>query len=334
MAKIVLDNCDVVGNWVTSDATNFAKSQDEADKQEGTGSIKVAAEARNVVNNETKYPLIDSWVRDTDPDGNRGGATYYYIINRTSVQLEVWFVVRFDLSNIDSDSSISKADFSLYVKEISFGGITAGTYRILSSWTEYGITWTNKPGKSGINSGSIDLTSLGRKTVSLINLVKSLIDGTYANYGWYVRRPDTGDHHSEVYSRDQAGVDYDPKLILSYVEPKALNDTTIRDLGAGNEVNLSNYTNIRFWVKSTRTGTYLQFGIGETAWNNNAYSITINVADTWEEKEIDISAIARTSKNAIRYLGFKCTNADSAFTMKYDYIRAYSFAGNFLAFFE
>ncbi|MBA7548482.1 hypothetical protein ES705_40942 [subsurface metagenome] len=332
MAEKILDNCDNVANWVTSDAVNFAKSQDEADKQEGTGSIKVAAVARNVVNNETKYPLADSWVRDTDPNGNRGGWTDYYIINRTSDQLEVWFVVRFNLSNIDSDSSISKADFSLYVMEISFGGIVVGTYRILSSWTEYGITWANKPGKSGTDSGSIVLTTVGRKTVSLINLVKSLTNGTYANYGWYIRRPDTGDHHCRVYSRDQTGTDYDPKLIVSYVEPKALNDTMIRDLGAGNEVDLSRFSKLRFWIKSSRVGTYLQFGVGETAWNNNPWSITVNTANTWEEKEIDIRAISKANKNAIRYLGLKCANADSAFTMKFDNIRAYFRSGNFFPF--
>jgi len=43
MAKTVLDNCDNHALWTPSDAVNFPPSQDEADKQEGTGSIKVIA---------------------------------------------------------------------------------------------------------------------------------------------------------------------------------------------------------------------------------------------------------------------------------------------------
>ncbi len=43
MAKTVLDNCDNVALWTSSDDTNFTKSQDTGDKQEGTGSIKVVA---------------------------------------------------------------------------------------------------------------------------------------------------------------------------------------------------------------------------------------------------------------------------------------------------
>jgi len=102
-----------------------------------------------------------------------------------------------------------------------------------------------------------------------------------------------------------------------------LNDTVTRDLGEGNEKDLSGYDEVKYWINSTRTGTYLQFGLGETSWDNNTSNITINSADTWEEKTIDISGISSSNKDAIRYLGFKVTNADTDFTMKFDDIRAY-----------
>ncbi|GAH97707.1 unnamed protein product, partial [marine sediment metagenome] len=66
---------------------------------------------------------------------------------------------------------------------VAFGGLTAGCYRVTANWAEYGVTWNNKPGRAG-NSGNIALTALGRRTVSLTSLVTSLINGTYANYGW------------------------------------------------------------------------------------------------------------------------------------------------------
>ncbi|GAH71426.1 unnamed protein product, partial [marine sediment metagenome] len=98
------------------------------------------------------------------------------------------------------------------------------------------------------------------------------------------------------------------------IEPKALNDTITRDLGAGNEKDLSNVTQIKFDIRSSRTGTYLQFGWGESAYTDHLSSITINSANIWETKTIDISGFSNSEKDALRYLGFKVTNADSNFT--------------------
>jgi len=104
----------------------------------------------------------------------------------------------------------------------------------------------------------------------------------------------------------------------------SLNDIVSRDFGAGNEKDLSSYNKIKFWIKSSRTGAYLLFGIGESTWNEYYWTITINSANTWEEKEMDMTGIGPANKDAIRYLGFKCINADASFTMKFDYIRAFN----------
>jgi hypothetical protein len=101
----------------------------------------------------------------------------------------------------------------------------------------------------------------------------------------------------------------------------ALNDTLTRDLGASTK-DLSGYNSVSFWVKSTRAGSYMQFGIGESTWNNNTTNFTVNSADNWEQKTFDISGIVNANKDAIRYLGFKVTNNDSNFTFKFDDINA------------
>jgi hypothetical protein len=111
------------------------------------------------------------------------------------------------------------------------------------------------------------------------------------------------------------------RIQQSTLSANALNDTITRDLGAGNEEDLSDYIQVKYWIKSSRTGTYLQFGMGETAWDNNTTNVTINSANTWEEKTWDISGISNSNKDAIRYLGFKVTNADTDFTMKFDDIK-------------
>jgi len=103
----------------------------------------------------------------------------------------------------------------------------------------------------------------------------------------------------------------------------SLNDTITRDFGAGSEIDISGHDLIKFWIKSSRTGTNLQIGIGESAWDDNTHNIEIDTANKWQEEEWDISGIADADKNAIRYIGLKYTNADAANTIRFDYIRAF-----------
>jgi len=104
----------------------------------------------------------------------------------------------------------------------------------------------------------------------------------------------------------------------------SLNDTLIRDLGAGAELNLTGYTKLKFWIKASRTGTNIQFGMGESTWNDNTTDINITTADKWIEFSWDISGIANADKNAIRYIGLKITNASAENEIRFDYIRAFN----------
>jgi len=51
-------------------------------------------------------------------------------------------------------------------------------------------------------------------------------------------------------------------VIVRWLKTDSLNETITRDLGAENEEDLSGHAQVKFWIKSTRTGTYLQFGMG------------------------------------------------------------------------
>ncbi|MGD9276377.1 MAG: phage tail spike protein [Candidatus Pacearchaeota archaeon] len=111
------------------------------------------------------------------------------------------------------------------------------------------------------------------------------------------------------------------KLIAAATD--SLNDTLTRDLGAGSELDLTDHTKLKYWIKSSRTGTNLKFGMGESAWDDNTYNVTIDTANEWQEEEWDISGIANANKNAIRYIGLKIANADALNTIRFDYIRAF-----------
>lgn len=110
------------------------------------------------------------------------------------------------------------------------------------------------------------------------------------------------------------------KLVATQTD--SLNDIMDIDLVAAT-LDLTDHDLLKFWIRASRTGTNLQFGMGETAWNDNTHNINILVADTWQEEEWDISGIANGDKDAIRYMGLKCTNADALNTIYIDYIRAF-----------
>jgi len=94
-----------------------------------------------------------------------------------------------------------------------------------------------------------------------------------------------------------------------------------KDLGALKTKDLSNISSLTFWTKSNRTGSYLQMQMGASSSAELTDAFSILSADTWEQKTWDISGIANTAKNAIRYLAFKVTNIDSSFNLFFDDIK-------------
>jgi len=94
-----------------------------------------------------------------------------------------------------------------------------------------------------------------------------------------------------------------------------------KDSGALKTKDLSNISSLTFWAKSNRTGSYLQVQMGASSSAELTNAFSISSANTWEQKTWDISGIANTAKNAIRYLAFKVTNIDSSFNLFFDDIK-------------
>ncbi|MBI2462801.1 MAG: fibronectin type III domain-containing protein [Candidatus Spechtbacteria bacterium] len=87
-------------------------------------------------------------------------------------------------------------------------------------------------------------------------------------------------------------------------------------------LDLSSHPLFKFWIKSSRTGQYMQMQMGESSASENTYNITINSADTWEQKTWDISGIADASKDAITKVALAVTDATSGFTAYLDDLNA------------
>lgn len=87
----------------------------------------------------------DSYVRENEPNTNFGDDWYLYVSNYTHFGEEQDYI-KFDLSEIPSDSTIVSATLSLYCYYVDWIPIyVEAHYCPDNSWTEMGITWNNKP---------------------------------------------------------------------------------------------------------------------------------------------------------------------------------------------
>jgi len=73
----------------------------------------------------------------------------------------------------------------------------------------------------------------------------------------------------------------------------------------GGYISLVDITNIHFWVKSNRIGSWLQFGFGEDAHEEHVFTAAITTRNVWERVRVDLSGIDLDEIARIRYMSFK-----------------------------
>lgn len=99
-----------------------------------------------------------------------------------------------------------------------------------------------------------------------------------------------------------------------------LNDTVTLNLSQPVDLSYSTNNVINFWVKSSHTGQQVRLQFGESTSSEQTYDITINSANTWEEKSWDISSIASTSRDSITKFAFVITNDSYPLNFNFDEI--------------
>jgi hypothetical protein len=85
---------------------------------------------------------------------------------------------------------------------------------------------------------------------------------------------------------------------------------------------LSGYSTITYWVRSDRTGSFMRFQFGESSSSEQTNTITINSANTWEQKTWDISGISASARDAVTKYAFYVTDASADFDFYFDDIQA------------
>ena len=112
---------------------------------------------------------------------------------------------------------------------------------------------------------------------------------------------------------------YSLKLVA---DTNSLNQTVGRILSP--TLNFTDQDEIKFKIRSSRTGTNLKIGFHDSGGTTTESNIAISSADTWEEKTIDISAVANANKDGIDSIIITITNADAENTIYLDEMMAYA----------
>jgi len=142
----------------------------------------------------------DTYVYSAYPTVNYGGEHQLWVSNSQQT------FYQFTTPNLPSGVNITSANVSLpyYYSVINYCYMSVGIYQITSNWSEYGVTWNNKPTTAPTCSDIVDVYADGVNEAnpeyavfSVTNYVKSWYTGT-SNYGFALKR-EGGENYSVVF---------------------------------------------------------------------------------------------------------------------------------------
>jgi len=143
------------------------------------------------------YSVADACVLQGYPIQNFGGTTDMWAGYDDYLEPDGQIarsLVRFDLSAIPAGTFVGQATLWLYMwKSYDYEGAwrTITTYRITSSWSEGGVTWSVQPTcGEGYGSASILHGNFGWYPFDVTNLVRGWVNNAFYNQGLMLRGPE------------------------------------------------------------------------------------------------------------------------------------------------
>ena len=122
---------------------------------------------------------------------------------------------QFDLSIIPADATIDQSILKVYLSKMD-GRETVkfDTICATSSWTETGITWSNKPTGQSIGKTVTISNHKGFKNVDITPVVAGWLAGTYPNFGIFLEAKGASTYNAVFYSKETD--QYQPYLVVYY----------------------------------------------------------------------------------------------------------------------
>ena len=178
----------------------------------------------------TLVAIADACILEGYPDGNAGATNDMWAGYDDSLDPEgriVRSLIQFDLSDLPANAAVSSAELLVYYQgywDYPDRVRTVTAHRITGDWTEWGVTWNDRPGL-GTAYGSVDIAAnddWGWRELDVRDLVQGWIDGSIANQGVMLCGPEVSGVDSSwrsFYTREGA---YAPELVISYYAATAI----------------------------------------------------------------------------------------------------------------
>jgi len=165
----------------------------------------------------TLYAVADSYVDDGMANTNYGGSASLYVSFYGEFLNRQFTLVKFDLSSIPAGSAIDSATFRAYLNAASgLSSVDLTMCRLSGSWSEYGVTWNNRPIFVSWNTEAVS-SSTGWRTWDAKGLVSAWLAGIYPNHGLGIAGPNDVGLYSRRFSSREGGTA--PRLVISYFPP-------------------------------------------------------------------------------------------------------------------
>ncbi|MCA9383194.1 DNRLRE domain-containing protein [Candidatus Dojkabacteria bacterium] len=127
-------------------------------------------------------------------------------------------LLKFDLSSINGN--VLDADLSIWEYQYDNYDNYGYFYRVTSDWDENTVTWNTQPSYNGTLITSFLFTTYRnytKTTKDITPIVTDWVDGTYPNYGFYIRGSNEGAWTRVWFpSSDNATAAYRPELVITY----------------------------------------------------------------------------------------------------------------------
>lgn len=117
-----------------------------------------------------------------------------------------------------------------------------------------------------------------------------------------------------IVNADATNTFYIDNMVAAY---GSLNDTVTL---TSSPIDLSSFTSILYWVRSSVAGSFARLQFGESASTEQTNAFTVNTPDTWEQKTWDISGITGTARDAVTKLALQFTSDTSGAALYLDNI--------------
>ncbi len=155
---------------------------------------------------QTFYPAADAYISQGDPITNYG--TQGWLISYGNPWSLVYrTLMRFDLSSIPPGTPISAATVNLYMWDQAGTDFSVDIHKVLASWTETGVTWSNQPSFNATVEASLPYQGYTWWHFTITALVQDWVNNPGSNYGMILRNNpeipgDNGGRFAKFYSRD------------------------------------------------------------------------------------------------------------------------------------